>query len=781
MQLQLGIECTNCALCKTRKRIVYGFGPTPTDLMIVGSCPSELDENRGLPFSSSAGALLNEAFERGGIPLSKIYRTNLIKCKPVDIKKIYKYREPSEKEIKACEVSLQGEIFKVKPKFIMTLGASAFKYFTKQANLMRYHGSHLPSEKYGCEVFACYHPEHVLSQKGGESRDKFFADVKTFCNLVTNKVSDHNYVIVDSMPSAENVFTRLKEIDVIAVDIETTGLDFINDKILGISFSWKEYTGVYIPLLGLNGIEIWKPEEKQFIINILSSILKDKRCILHNAKFDLKFLALLGINITHFYDTMIAYYLLDENATHGLKDIVRRNFHDISNYETKLLPHLKNKGDSYSIIPTEVLGQYAVADADSTFRLFNVSKTKLEHENFAWLYENLMIPLSRILQQVETIGVKVNVSYMEELGKKWEIEREQISKALNTITGGINLNSPKQLDHYLFTTLKLKPVKKTKSGAHSTDAATLEVLASQHPMPSMLLKFKKLDKLISTYINGMTPLIDKIGRIHTNFNLTGTVTGRLSSSNPNLQNIPRQEETRKIFIPQEGCKFITCDYSQIELRIFACYTKDPDLVESFRREEDIHARVASEVLEIPLEQVSKEQRTMAKSINFGLIYGRGAKSVAAQIGRTEEEAETFIESYFKRYPEATKWMSRIKMLVKTQGFVDNMFGRRRRLPEIFSENFIEKSSAERQAMNSIIQSTASDCVNLAAIRVDTYLKEKNLKSRLVLLVHDELVYEVPDNEVDLMKVELKRLLEHVPHKDIIVPLTIDLEVQEVWG
>jgi len=785
-------DCTKCNFCTTRKKIINGIGPTPTKLMIVGSHPNDEDELRGVPFSGQAGRLIEEALNNACIKKSEVYITYALKCQPS--------KDSIDSEIQICSQYLEDEIYKVKPQIIMALGNVALKYLKNQSNIVKYHGKLFNDEKRNCKIFAAYHPSFVLKQNGGSAKERFFDDIKKLYNILNQLNTtpiENKYIVVDNIETAKELMERLKEVNPVAIDIETTGLDFINDKVLGISFSWKEHTGVYFPLLGENGIEIWKPEEKEYIVITLASILKDKRCILHNAKFDLKFLDLLGIKINNFDDTLIAYYLLDENKPHGLKDLARDYFSDLADYETQAMGYLKSKATSYSVIPTAILGQYAAADTDCTLRLYNKSLPELQKYNFLpdpkkpgfdpnnfGLYKDLMIPLSKVLRQVELTGVRIDTKYMEELGIKWKTDAEILKKKLDTMSGGINIKSSKQLGEYLFKTLKLEPVKQTKKGGDSTDAQTLTILAAQskdpESFPSLLLKYKELYKLISVYIEGMTPLIDKAGRIHTNYNLTGTVTGRLSSSNPNLQNIPRREEARKIFVAEKGHKLIMCDYSQIELRIFACYTNDPDLVDSFKKNEDIHTRVASQVLGIPPEQITKEQRVMAKTVNFGLIYGRGPRSVAEQLNISEEEAKEFIAEYFQRYKTAAKWMATIRLLIREKGQVQNIFKRIRRIPEIFSGDFKDKATAERQAINSIIQGTASDCVNLSAIRIDNTLKQRNLKSKLVLLVHDELVYEVPDNEIEEMKVLLKEQMEKIPHSHIIVPLTIDMEISDTW-
>lgn len=775
--------CDKCKLSETRKFIVNGLGPIPCDIMIIGEAPNGRSGCADA-FSQDAQDLLHQTLMHVGISPQRCYVTNVVKCASIDTK-TKKSRTPTPGEVKACYDYLEEEIQKVKPKFIVVMGNTALKRITNFANITKTRGMIFNNEKYNCKVLATFHPSFVLKSSGRNSNDIFIQDflrLKAEVSSSQGKV-EHNYVVIENMDEFKDLIEGIKRNDSLAIDTETTGLNFMTDRLLGISFSWKEYTGVYLPLLGINETKKWEDSDIEYMKKELALALTGKKCVLQNAKFDIKFLNKLGIKITNFYDTMIAYYLLNENIGHGLKDLVRRHFIDLADYETKLLPYLKSKDTSYATIPTDILGYYGAADADATFRLYKLSEPKLLAENFGNLYNNLMIPLSEILRKVEETGVKLDLVYAKELETKWREDLKIIEVDINKLSGGINLNSPKQLKELLFTNFKLPIIKKTAKGNVSTDTEVLEALKDKHPFPKLLFKYRELFKLISVYVEGMIPLVDENGRLHTNYNLTGTCTGRLSSSAPNLQNIPRLEEARKIFIPEKGHKFLTADYSQIELRIFACYNEDPALVSSFQKGEDIHTAVAAKVFNLPVDQVTKEQRSMAKVVNFGLIYGMGSYSLADQLKVSKEEAQKFIDTYFNRYQKAKSWINNVKVLAESREFVVNMLGRKRRLPEINSQDYKEKASAERQAVNALVQSTASDIVNLAAIRVDNVIKEKKLKSRLVLLIHDELVYETPDAEVAEMSVILKSILEEIPNclkNRICVPLTIDLEVQEYW-
>lgn len=777
--------CDKCKLCEKRKKIVNGAGSIPCDVMIIGEAPGQIEDTTGIPFSGDVGNLLEETLRHIGLTRKKCYITTVVKCIPLD-EKTKKSRLPTPGEIKACSEYLEEEIQKVKPKVIVALGNTALKRITNFSNITKTHGMLFNNEKYNCKVLASYHPSFILRNDSTTNRDNFIQDflrLKAEISVGAGTV-EHNYIVIETIEDFKDLISGIGRNEIVSVDTETTGLDFQKDRIIGISFSWKEFTGVYLPLSGMNEIPLWKPEELSYMMSEINTALVGKKCILQNSKFDFKMLKKLGINITNFYDTMLAFYLLDENVGHGLKDLVRRHFIDLADYETKLLPYLKSKDTSYSTIPTDILGYYGAADADATFRLYKISLDKLRTENLLTLYNNLMLPLSEVLRKVEETGVKLDIPYGRGLESTWRAELTIIEAELTKMSGGINIKSPLQLGKLLFKDLKLPVLKKTKKGASSVDVETLNFLAEKHPFPKLLLKYRELFKLLSVYIEGMLPKVDKDDRLHTSYNLASTVTGRLSSSEPNLQNIPRREDARKIFIPEKGCKLIGCDYSQIELRIFACYNNDPDLVSSFQKGEDIHTSVAAKVFNVTQEQVTPEQRSIAKVVNFGLIYGMGAPSLATQLNITKEAAQNYIDTYFKRYKQAYSWIQNVKRITESKECVVNMFERKRRLPEINSKNFALKCSAERQAVNALVQSTASDNVNLAAIRVDKILTEKNLKSRLVLLVHDELVYEVPDNEVEEMSIILRKTLEEVPEiikNRICVPLTIDLQVMDYWS
>ncbi len=579
----------------------------------------------------------------------------------------------------------------------------------------------------------------------------------------------------------------------IVVDTETEKLDSVSGKLIGVSLSFSEKEAFYIPT------------ENNDFLKLLKPFLEDKNIkkIGHNLKYDISVLACYGINLAPVYfDTMIAYYLLRPGERRlSLDDLAfsELGFEKISIEELigkgKNSHSAKASRDKQKLLneaPLEKVAEYSSEDAVITFRLFKKVKPLLQKENLEELFLKIEMPLVSILAEMERNGVKIDSLFLKKMSKRLEKEIENLkTKICRLANCDFNINSPQQLKEVLFEKLKLaespeikKEMKKLKSGGFSTAAGILEKLKDTHPIINLLFDYRELVKLKTTYADALPKLVHpKTGRVHTNFNQTITATGRLSSSNPNLQNIPIRtkvgREIRKAFVAEKGYKLISADYSQIELRIIAHLSGDQKMIDSFRNHEDIHTRTAADVNEIPLKDVTYEERRAAKAVNFGIVYGISAHGLAGQLGWNREEAQKYIDKYYKKHPGILKYVTEIVEVAKDFGFVETLLGRRRYLPEINSNNFQIRSAAERMAINFPAQGTAADLMKLAMIEITKIMPKLSPKSKMTLQVHDELVFEVPEKEVKQFSLAIEKIMEGI-YPELKVPIRVDITYGNNW-
>jgi DNA polymerase-1 len=438
----------------------------------------------------------------------------------------------------------------------------------------------------------------------------------------------------------------------------------------------------------------------------------------------------------------------------------------------------------FSHVPVDSATVYACQDADITFRLAEMMKPELENQGLVDLLEGMEQPLVRVLLEMENTGIRLDSDFLQEMSKDLETRLEAIRAQIYQIAGEeFNINSPKQLRVILFEKLNLPVFKRTKTGP-STDIDTMERLAGQHPLPQEILNYRHLSKLKSTYVDTLPGLVSpKTGRIHANFNQTVAATGRLSGSDPNLQNIPIRtdlgRQIRQAFLPQEGWKLLSADYSQIELRVLAHFTNDPALVAAFENEEDIHSTTASAVFGVPLDQVDSEMRRVAKAVNFGIIYGQGAFGLSQTLGIPQSEARTFINTYFERFASVPAFVKKVIEEGTERGYVTTMFNRRRYLPDLNSRNRNARNAAERTAVNSVIQGTAADVIKRAMIAISHRLHKEKRKACMLVQVHDELLFEVPPKE---LKAVTKLVCEEMEGAvELRVPLAVEASTGDNWG
>lgn len=602
-----------------------------------------------------------------------------------------------------------------------------------------------------------------------------------------NKVRHEHYTIVMRESALEEWIQQLEKAALFAFDTETTSLDCMSAQIIGISFAVTEGKGAYVPF-GHDYSGAPQQLSKQFVLSKLKPLLENPaiKKIGQNIKYDIEVLTHENINLCGcVYDTMLESYVLDSAS----------NAHDMDSMALKFLgwrtiayEDIAGKGAkqlAFNHIDVDKAGMYAAEDADVTLQLHNKLWPRIAKQpNLQKLLETIEIPLIAVLARMECTGVLIDPFKLEKQGQellKRLLELEQ--DAYQLAGGAFNINSPKQLQDILFGKLNLPILQKTPKGQPSTADAILQELALEFAMPRIIIEYRSLSKLISTYTSRLIEQIHpKTGRIHTSYNQAATATGRLSSSEPNLQNIPiRTPEGRRIrtaFIAPPGYKIISADYSQIELRLMAHISEDPALLHAFRNNLDIHQATSAEVWGVPLEEVTSEMRRSAKAINFGLIYGMSAFGLMRQLGIERENAQQYIDRYFARYPKVKEYMDKTRKQAKEKGYVETLFGRRLYLPDINASQIPRQRAAERAAINAPLQGSAADIIKLAMIRIDEWLIKEKIDAKMIMQVHDELVFEVNEKEVTKIAEGIRQHMCDVV--SLQVPLIVSLGIGDNW-
>ena len=597
----------------------------------------------------------------------------------------------------------------------------------------------------------------------------------------TVKDNDHLYQFIDT-PKAQKILVKnLMAQKSVCFDTETTSLNELEAELVGMSFSYKKGLAYYIPLSE-------KREEVLETLEIFKSFFEkeDVLKIAHNLKFDLKVLHQYGVEIKGtLFDTMIAHYLLNPDGRHGM-DYLSEMYLDYKpvSIETLIGKKGKNQGTFRDVDLLEAT-EYAAEDADITFQLYELFAPQLKKENLEDLFYKIEMPLMKVLAKMELAGISLDENWLKQESKDLENDLKNLEIKIFELSGEeFNMNSPRQLGEILFEKMKLDPkAKKTKTGQYATSEDVLQKLVSKHEIIKHILEYRTYQKLKSTYVDALPSQIDKTdNRVHTNFSQTTAATGRLASVNPNLQNIPirtlRGQQIRGAFVSGEGKKIISADYSQIELRLIAEISGEENMIKAFQNGEDIHASTAAKLFGIPLEDVTKTQRSQAKTVNFGIIYGKGAFALAEQTGLSRTEAKQLIDSYYETYPKLKIWMAEQVQKARELGYVETLFNRKRHLKDINSANFVVKAHAERNAVNAPIQGSAADIIKIAMINIDKVFEKENLKTKMLLQVHDELVFEAPTEEVELATYLIKTEMESAVETQ--VPLLVEVGVGKNW-
>ena len=600
----------------------------------------------------------------------------------------------------------------------------------------------------------------------------------------TQDAIERKYECVVDEAALEKWLKKIESSALTAVDTETTSLDALAAELVGISLSVKPGEACYIPVAHRNGeMQL----DRDLVLARMKPWLESKAHLKvgQNLKYDTHIFANYGITLKGVaYDTLLESYVLESHLPHNMDSLAERHL----GMKTIRYEEVCGKGVhqiGFDQVDLKIATDYAAEDADITLRLHMELWPQIqESQGLLYIYEKVEMPAMRVLGIMERNGIRIDSALLAKQG-------QQVGKRLLELEGEIhqlagqpfNIQSPKQIAEILFGQLELPVIKKTPSGAPSTDEEVLQKLAEDYPLPARILDYRGLAKLMSTYIEKLPRMADpKTGRVHTNFSQATAVTGRLASSDPNLQNIPvRTEEGRRIreaFIPAEGCKLLSADYSQIELRIMAHIAEDENLLAAFRDGKDVHQATAAEIFGVPLDDVNSEQRRYAKVINFGLIYGMSAFGLAGNLGIERSAAQNYIAKYFDRYPGVAQYMERTRLEARENGYVETVFGRRLWLPEIKGSNGPRRQGAERAAINAPMQGTAADLIKLAMIAVEDWLEKEGLKTKMLLQVHDELVFDVPLEEIDLLKAKLPDLMCHVAQ--LKVPLVVSIGIGDNW-
>lgn len=581
----------------------------------------------------------------------------------------------------------------------------------------------------------------------------FFAEEDTVDakNSILTRLEDlsYDYQLIDNKEKMAILAEKLLAQNFFSLDTETTGIDPITAELVGMSFSFAENQAFYVPVPA-------NREEALTIVNIFKPAFEnpDSLKIGQNIKYDLIMLANYGVSLKgKMFDTMIAHYVLQPELRHGMDYLAEIYL----KYETIKIEELigakgKKQGNMRDLAP-EAVYKYACEDADVTLKLKQALENELETNGVKKLFEEIEMPLVPVLAYMERNGVRIDTEALKETSRHFTARMNQIEEEVHQLAGmEFNIASPKQVGEVLFDRLKIvEKAKKTKTGQYVTSEEVLESLRGKHEIVGKILEHRGLKKLLGTYIDALPQLINPAtGRIHTSFNQTVTATGRLSSSNPNLQNIPiRNEdgkEIRKAFIPDEGCEFFSADYSQIELRIMAHLSNDPHMIEAFQKDQDIHAATAAKIYKVKLEEVTREQRSKAKTANFGIIYGISVFGLAERLNVDRKEAKALIDGYFENYPNVKAYMDQSIQEAREKGYIETIFKRKRYLPDINSKNAVVRGYAERNAINAPIQGSAADIIKVAMIRIYQRFQEEGIRSKMILQVHDELNFSVLPEE-----------------------------------
>ena len=594
------------------------------------------------------------------------------------------------------------------------------------------------------------------AENAGDRQENSF-----FSSFDTLKTIEHNYQLVDTEESIEKLKAYLLTFGSVSLDTETTGTDPMAAELVGLSFAVKEREAFYVPIPA-------NYEEAVNIVNSFKSIYENPSILKigQNIKYDMEILAHYGIRVqAPMFDTMIAHYLIQPELRHNMDYLAEIYLKYQTIHIEELIGEKGRKQKNMRDLPPSAVYEYAAEDADITLQLKNKLEPELKDKGLEKLFYEIEMPLVPVLAKMELAGVRLDTASLQETSEILTQRLGEIEARIYELAGDrFNISSPKQVGDILFGKLKiLEKAKKTKSGQYVTNEEVLQTLAGKHEIVAKILDYRGVKKLLSTYVDALPKLINpKTGRIHTSFNQAVTATGRLSSSDPNLQNIPIRgedgKEIRKAFVPDNGCLFFSADYSQIELRVMAHLSGDERMIEAFIQGHDIHAATAARIYQKDISEVDRDERTKAKRANFGIIYGITVFGLADRLNISREESKMLIDGYFDTFPKVRDYMEQSKAAAREKGYVETLFGRRRYLPDINSQNATVRGFAERNAVNAPIQGTAADIIKLAMVRIDKRFEAEQIRSKMLIQVHDELNFSVlPEEKEQVERIVLEEM------------------------
>ncbi|GHV09493.1 DNA polymerase I [Bacteroidia bacterium] len=602
-----------------------------------------------------------------------------------------------------------------------------------------------------------------------------------YSNLSNLKSTPHQYYLLDTEPKIDELIEKIRHQKMIAFDTETTGIDSLSAELVGMSFSLKEGEAYYVPVSA-------NQEEARRTAGFFKAVLEDVTILKigQNLKYDINVMRKYGINIRgKMFDTMIAHYLINPEYRHNMDYLAEMYLQYQTIHIEELIGNRGKNQLSMRQIPVESVVDYACEDADVTLKLKNIFDEIVKKEDFSNLFYNIEMPLVSVLADMEACGVRLDIPALKDSSVVLTKYLHEIEQKVFELAGTpFNIGSPKMVGEVLFDRLKIvEKGRKTKTGQYSTGEDVLENLRSKHPIVEQILLYRKIKKMLSTYIDALPELISpQDGKVHTTYNQATTSTGRLSSTNPNLQNIPIKDEEgkeiRRAFIPDDNCLFLSADYSQIELRIMAHLSEDKNMLEAFHSGHDIHAATAAKIFNVPLAEVTKDMRRKAKSANFGIIYGISVFGLSEQLRIPRLEAKELIDGYFATFPDVKKYMDYSIEVAREKSYVETLFHRKRFLPDINSHNSVVRGYAERNAINAPIQGSAADIIKVAMNRIHRRFQEEKLKSRMIMQVHDELNFNVFPDEMEKVRQIVVHEMEHAI--ELKVPLTAECGVGKNW-
>jgi uracil-DNA glycosylase family 4 len=749
-------ECTKCPL--NEFEYVPSSGPEQADLVIVGEAPGAQEVLEGKPFAArlegrfNAGYILWESLRQVDVEREKVFVTNVCNCRPPG------NRQPTPKEIDCCRPRLEREIAGRNPKLILMLGNTALHTLAR-TRMGISEGRKHDWTVLGVLGLATYHPAAIIRQ--GDLFTDFASDLEDAVDRLNGKGRSRSndtlkWTTINTLAQLKNLGNLMDS--TIAVDIETSGFDPRNDFILCVTMSWGDYSAV------VDGELLTDPQA----LAVLDSLLKERKQIYHNAKFDVPFLREAGITQARIdEDTMLLSYTLDERkGIHGLKEL-SRTYLGATDYESELKTYLPNKQTSYAEIPKEVLFKYAARDSHYTIKMFEILRPKVK-EGLDNVYANILLPGARSLMRVESKGLLVDTAYMEQLEQRYTQEMEVLEEQLRDWGGPVfNPRSPMQVED-LLQKLALVP-----DGHKGANKAVLESL--DHTFPKLLLKYRKVAKKQSVYIEGMKKVLHRDGRVRPSYLLHGTETGRLSTTKPAIHTIPREPEVRNLFIAPPGYKLIEADYNQHEFRIMAWYSQDERLTGIFKAGRKIHSEIA---IDLYGKNYDHEDYMRAKMISFGILYGRGAPSLAMQLGTTVWEAQEYIARFFEMMPKVRIFLDEVHKQAIQTGELVTVFGRKRRFGLVTHENMHEVIT---QSNNYHCQSTASDLTMLSMCELDTTLPAD--KCRIVAFIHDALLFECKEEFAQEAAEVIAYTMAKVPERHLgdRVPFLSEPNIGNRWG